>query len=93
MKQFYDDFGYLLVGYTYNGEGQVQTLKLPDRSFIKYTYEGPLVSDIKRFNKDGKELYNHRVITRDLMGNSLQEILPGHCGEKKQCWDKAGEKN
>ena len=51
-----DEFGSYQVGRTYDWEGQIQTLQLPDGSFVEYFYEGPFVKGAKRFSKDKKEL-------------------------------------
>ncbi len=87
-----DEFGAYQVSRSYDGEGKIQALILPDGSFIEYTYEGPFVKSAIRFSKEKKELYNYRVASRDLMGNSLEEILVGHVGARKQCWDRSGRK-
>lgn len=87
-----DEFGSYQVGRTYDWEGKIQTLQLPDGSFVEYFYEGPFVKGAKRFSKDKKELYNYQVASRDLMGNILEEILPGHLGGRKQTWDEAGRR-
>lgn len=87
-----DDFGSYQVSCTYDGEGKIETLGLPDGSYVKYFYEGPFVKTAKRFSKDKKELYNYQVASRDLMGNILEEILPGNLGGRKQFWDEAGRR-
>lgn len=87
-----DDFGSYQVSCTYDGEGMIEVLQLPDGSFVKYFYEGPFVKTAKRFSKDGKELYNYKVASRDQMGNILEEILPGNLGGRKQFWDEAGRR-
>lgn len=87
-----DEFGSYQVGRIYDGEGKIQTLQLPDGSFVEYLYEGPFVKGARRFSKDKKELYNYQVASRDLMGNILEEILPGHLGGRKQLWDEAGRR-
>lgn len=87
-----DEFGSYKVGRTYDWEGKIQTLKLPDGSFVEYFYEGPFVKGAKRCSKDEKEIYSYQVASRDLMGNILEEILPGHLGGRSQTWDKAGRR-
>lgn len=87
-----DEFGSYQVGRTYDWEGKIQTLQLPDGSFVEYFYEGPFVKGAKRFSKDKKELYSYQVASRDLMGNILEEILPGHLGGRNQTWDEAGRR-
>ncbi len=87
-----DDFGSYRVSRTYDGEKKIDTLQLPDGSSVKYVYEGPFVKTVKRFSRDGKELYNYHIASRDQMGNTLEEILPGNLGERKQFWDAAGRR-
>lgn len=87
-----DEFGSYQVSRTYDGEGKIQTLQLPDGSFVEYTYEGPFVKNAKHFSKDNKELYTYQVFSRDQMGNILEEILPGNAGQRTQGWDKAGRR-
>src|SRR6267154_5172611 len=87
-----DEFGSYRVSLIYDGEGKIQTLQFPDGSFVEYLYEGPFVKEAKRFSKDKKELYNYQVASRDLMGNILEEILPGHLGGRKQVWDEGGRR-
>ncbi|MBS0626440.1 MAG: hypothetical protein JSS32_10360, partial [Verrucomicrobia bacterium] len=87
-----DEYGFYEVIRTYDEEGKIQMLELPDGSFIEYHYEGPFVKEVKRLSKDKKKLYNYQVASRDLMGNILEEILPGHLGGRKQTWDKAGRR-
>lgn len=87
-----DEFGSYQVSRTYDGEGNIQTLQLPDGSSVQYNYEGPFVKSVARFTKEGKELYNYRVASRDQMGNTLEEILPGYGGGRKQAWDSSGRR-
>ncbi len=87
-----DKFGSYQTKASYDGEGYVTAIHLPDGSWIKYNYEGPFISSISRQSKGKKELYTYRVVARDLMGNVLEEILPQHAGARKQIWDKAGRK-
>lgn len=87
-----DEFGSYQVAVNYDNEGKIQTLQFPDGSYIAYGYEGPFVKSAKRYSKEKKELYHYQVSSRDLMGNILEEILPGHLGSRKQIWDKAGRR-
>ena len=92
FEEIKDKFGYPLVGYGYDGEGLIQSIKLPDRSTILYEYQGPFVKKVSRLAKDKKELYQYQVFSRDLMGNVMEEILPGRAGIRKQTWDQGGRK-
>ncbi len=87
-----DEFGSYQVKRTYDGTGNIQTLQLPDGSFVQYSYEGPFINSVARVTKEGKELYNYRVASRDHMGNILEEILPGYGGSRKQAWDSSGRR-
>jgi len=86
-----DEFGSYQVSRIYDGEGKIRTLQLPNGSYIEYTYEGPFVKQAIRFNRQKKELYRYEVISRDLMGNILEEVLPGSAVRKQQ-WDEAGRR-
>ncbi|MGH2637755.1 MAG: hypothetical protein ACRDF4_00470, partial [Rhabdochlamydiaceae bacterium] len=70
-----DEFGSYQVSRTYDGEGKVKTLQFPDGSYVEYSYEGPLVKSVSRFDKNKKELYNYAVASRDPMGNITEEIF------------------
>nr|NGX37314.1 tRNA nuclease WapA [Chlamydiota bacterium] len=87
-----DEFGSYQLSCTFDGEGLIKSIKLPDGSFIEYEYEGPFVKRTTRFSKEKKESYHSRVFSRDLMGNILEEILPGHVGGRSQTWDPTGRR-
>lgn len=87
-----DEFGEYQISRTYDGEGKIQTLTFPDGSYVKYSYEGPLVKTVSRFSKDKKKLYTYTVSSRDQMGNILEEILPRNLGIRTQFWDDSGKR-
>ncbi len=87
-----DEFGEYQISRTYDGEGKIQTFTFPDGSYVKYSYEGPLVRTISRFSKDKKKLYTYTVSSRDQMGNILEEILPLNLGIRTQFWNKTGNR-
>ncbi|MDR2539352.1 MAG: hypothetical protein LBC45_01855 [Chlamydiales bacterium] len=87
-----DEFGSYHIGYTLDGEGLIQSIQLPDGSFVEYDYAGHFVKQVSRFTKGKKELYSYRIASRDLMGNVLEEILIGHAGARTQKWDQAGRR-
>lgn len=91
-EKIQDEFGSYQVSRTYNGEGKIQILQFPDGSYVEYTYEGPLVKRVSRFNKDKIEIYSYQISSRDQMSNPLKEILPGILGERTQVWDGAGRR-
>lgn len=87
-----DKFGFYQVERIYNREGKIQTLKLPDGSFVEYSYEGPFIKSAIRFNKEKQGIYSYAVALRDQMGHILEETLPGHVGMRRQLWTKSGQK-
>lgn len=48
------------------------------------------MKSIVRRNQEKKKLYTHLVISRDLLGHVLEEVLPGCLGRRAQNWDEAG---
>lgn len=87
-----DEWASYTVSCTRNGEGLIDRIKLPDGSSIEYSYDGPFVKNASRFTKEKKELYSYRIASRDLMGHSLEEILIGYTGGRKQSWDLAARR-
>ena len=87
-----DKFGSYQVKLSYDGEGCIKEIYLPDGTCIKYTYEGPLVKTVSRYSKKQQEIYNYRVVSRDQIGHILEEVLPQHAGARTQTWDKSGRK-
>lgn len=87
-----DEWGSYTFSCTRNGEGQIDHIELPDGSWIEYSYDGPFVKSVSRFTKEKKELYSYRNASRDQMGNSLEEILIGYTGGRKQSWDLAARR-
>ncbi|NGX38597.1 MAG: hypothetical protein K1000chlam2_01771, partial [Chlamydiae bacterium] len=77
---------------SYDGEGCITEVELPDGSFIQYEYEGPFVKKVMRASKDKQGLYQYSVFSRDLMGNIIEEILPYHAGSRKQSFDTLGRR-
>jgi RHS repeat-associated protein len=81
-----------LIRYNYDQQGAITSLILPDESSIHYTYQGPFVVEITRRSKEKADLYKHRLVSYDLMGNILEEILPFHGGARKHTWDGLGRR-
>ncbi|HNA61578.1 MAG TPA: RHS repeat-associated core domain-containing protein [Rhabdochlamydiaceae bacterium] len=77
---------------SYDREGCITRIQLPDDSTIDYSYQGPLVIEITRRSKAKSELYKHKIVSYDLMGHVLEEILPFNGGSRKQSWDKLGRR-
>lgn len=80
------------VSRSYDGEGLITSVKLPDGSSIEYIYQGALIVEIKRLSTDKQELYKHRIVSYDLMGNILEEIMPFNAGKRAHKWDIAARK-
>lgn len=87
-----DDFGSYQITRTYDGEGKIKQLRFPDESYVEYSYQGPLIKSVSRFNKNNQEIYTYAVVSRDLMGNITEETLPGYLGARIQTWDESGRK-
>ncbi|MBI3259665.1 MAG: RHS repeat-associated core domain-containing protein [Ignavibacteriae bacterium] len=92
FEEIQDAFGFYKLGYSYNANGQIQQVELPDGSSINYQYEGPLVKRITRLTKENTELYSHQMFSYDQMGNLLEEILLKQGGARTQVWDQGGRK-
>jgi RHS repeat-associated protein len=80
------------VCYDWDKTGAIIKITLPDSSYIEYSYDGPYVKIIERYSKQGQLLYIHRVNARDLMGNPLEETLPGYLGKKETHYNSLGRK-
>jgi RHS repeat-associated protein len=91
-ESFKDEWGTYEVRSFYDGDGHIQSIQLPDASFIDYTYDGPLVKTVTRRSKDKKNLFCYEVANRDLMGHALDEILIQYAGAQRQNWDASGKR-
>ena len=91
-ETFKDEWGTYEVRSFYDGDGHIQSIQLPDASFIDYAYDGPLVKTAIRRSKDKKDLYSYKVASRDLMGHSIDEILIQYAGAQRQDWDASGKR-
>ena len=88
-----DQIGMYSVNCTYDGEGLIESIKLPDGSSIKYSYDGPFIQKVVRVTKKKNDLYSYQVISRDQMGLPIEEKLIGKTGKRFQSWDVSGSKN
>jgi len=91
-ESFKDEWGTYEIRSFYDGDGHIQSIQLPDASFIDYTYDGPLVKSVIRHSKDKKDLYSYEVANRDLMGHAIDEILIQYAGAQRQNWDASGKR-
>jgi RHS repeat-associated protein len=89
---FHFEFKADCVDLSYDQEGLIQKITLPDKSYIEYFYDGPYVKKITRFNPEGNELYTHHVVQRDLMGHIIDEILINHTTKRHHEYDSQGRK-
>lgn len=85
-----DEWGCYEVERELDRLGRICVLRLPDRSSVHYSYDGPFVEKVTRISKEKGE-YTHSFTKRDWMGNLLEERLPGALGSKRCQWDPAGQ--
>ncbi|MEC8306452.1 MAG: RHS repeat-associated core domain-containing protein, partial [Chlamydiota bacterium] len=88
-ETIHDAWGEYTLKMTYDGEGRLIHLLLPDQSAITYCYEGPFVTSITREGPHGESL-SHALTARDLMGNPLEEKLPGILGRQRRTYNEEG---
>ncbi len=91
-ESVHDPLGQYEINLDYDAAGRIVSIKLPDASFIYYTYEGPVVKSVTRLDKYKNELYVHQMVVHDQMGNLVEEILPGHVGQRKQQFNLSGRR-
>ena len=72
--------------------GRVIGIKLPDKSKIKYTYEGCFPKNVIRLGSNGNEMYRHTYDKFDERENLLEETLIEQAGKRKNFFDKLGRK-
>ncbi|NGX32167.1 MAG: hypothetical protein K1060chlam4_00208, partial [Candidatus Anoxychlamydiales bacterium] len=72
--------------------GRVIGIKLPDKSKIKYMYEGCFPKNVIRLGSDSNEMYRHTYDKFDERGNLLEETLIENAGKRKNFFDKLGRK-
>ncbi len=91
LEKISDKYGSYELRRSYNFDGKIAALHLPDGSKIHYSYEGPYVKSIKRFDKRGQKSYSHQILRRDLTGNILLECLPGNLSLRRHFRDEGGK--
>lgn len=75
--------------YTYDQQGRLQKLTLPDQTAIRYQYNAAFLTHIERLDTSGKLLYTHQYLDYDLSGQSLHAQLPGKTGLLQNSYDLA----
>lgn len=71
--------------------GRGTQIELPDRSCIRYRYDGYL-RVVARHDANGNQLYAHSYTDYDLAGDVLNMQLPGAAGQIKQSYDALGQR-
>lgn len=66
---------------SYNPDGGLKKVTLPDQSSIDYTYSGPLLTSVERKTPNGATQYRHTYNAYDLSGNPLTASLINNLGE------------
>jgi len=79
----------LTISYHYDKIGRVHLMTLPDKTSIRYEYAGPYLKYVKRYDFNGKMVYQHIYSERDLSGNSIEEKL-AFGGSLSHTYDKLG---
>ncbi|KKM88269.1 hypothetical protein LCGC14_1260460 [marine sediment metagenome] len=72
--------------------GRVIGIKLPDKSKIKYTYEGCFPKNVIRLGSNGNEMYRHTYDKFDERENLLEETLIEQAGKRKNFYDVFGRR-
>lgn len=65
----------LLTAFTYSPDGKIQSLTLPDKTGVRYTYQGSFLKTIERLAKDGSCPYSHYYESYDKEGRIQAESL------------------
>lgn len=75
---------------SYDLQGRLCTLTLPDRSAIRYIYSEGMLKKVERLDSDGTILYDHEYTKMDSMGRPLCMRLPKKSGSVSLKWDEGG---
>lgn len=77
------------IGNTFDSAGRRTSCTIPHADcLIEYAYEGHNLSSVSRKTLDGKELYSHQYLKRDLSRHLLEEQLIGDQGLVKHSFDR-----
>lgn len=80
----------LSISYTYDAQGRMVSLTLPDQSSVAWRYKAYDLAHIDRYGADGAHRYSHRITSRDLCGRVLGAELIHHAGLVAQTFDALG---
>ncbi|MDP1836369.1 MAG: RHS repeat-associated core domain-containing protein [Chlamydiales bacterium] len=75
---------------SYDHQGRLATLMLPDASSISYTYDAARLIAVERHDTNGNVLYSHRYTRFGDDGRPTQMIQPLNAGTATLAWDDAG---
>lgn len=78
----------LAMHYAYDIKGRRTKITLPDLTEIAYEYDALSLKAVKRINRFGDVLYNHKYAAFDEKGRIIGECLPADMGER---WTEYGE--
>ncbi len=67
--------------YVYDRQGRVHSSTLPDGSHVVYGYNAVDLTEVKRINLSGEQLYS-QTYRYDQAGNLIQKDLPFNIGHK-----------
>lgn len=98
FEKNFNNFGQLLsenlngisIIYSYDGQGRLNQLSLPDHSFIDYLYEAGHLSKVQRRDSQGQIIYGHRYSDYKLSTTPLTEELIGGLGVLERKIDRLG---
>jgi YD repeat-containing protein len=77
----------LTIAYGYDNLNRVTSIHLPDRSFIRYLYSGPDLSEVQRLSSNCKILYTHTYNQYDKAGNLLKATPIGQVCSNTYTYD------
>lgn len=75
---------------TYTPEGHLKSLKLPDASSIHYSYEGPILKQVDRYQNKILS-YSHEYLRHDLSGRLLESSLIHNLGNLSHQYTRKGQ--
>ncbi|WP_079978283.1 RHS repeat-associated core domain-containing protein [Parachlamydia acanthamoebae] len=79
----------LSMRYAYDRQGRIHSSTLPDDSHVVYTYNAIDLTEVKRLNLSGEELYS-QTYKYDQAGNVVQKGLPFNLGKTTYTYDLLG---
>lgn len=80
----------LSVSYAYDRIDRPRLVSFPDKSQVRYGYQGIHLKEVARLNSDGNEVYAHHYEAYDRRGLLLTSKLPGKAGVVNTHYDDGG---